>query len=166
MELFASAFLGGILGAILMDLTETAAARAGIHSGVTISLVGRWVLSMLQGQFTHDEIRHSSAHSGEVRAGWAFHFLAGGGIVALAYPLILTATAMQHASPAWHISHAVLFGLGTSILPWFILLPAFGWGMFGWRGPVGSNAVLASIISHIAYGLGIGLVMAATSLAH
>lgn len=166
MELFASAFVGGIFGAVLMDLSETAAARVGIHSGVSIGLVGRWVLSMLQGQFAHEEIRHSTAHASEVKAGWAFHFLVGGGIVALAYPLTLLATATQAASPAWLVSHAVLFGLGTSVLPWFILLPAFGWGVFGWRGPLGSNAVLASTISHVAYGLGIGMVMAAVSHAH
>lgn len=34
MEILAWAFLGGIVGAILMDVTETYAAKAGITSGV------------------------------------------------------------------------------------------------------------------------------------
>jgi len=48
-------------------------------------------------------------------------------------------------------------------LPWFVLLPAFGWGWFGRRGPLGANALLASPLSHIPYGLGIGAVMAVGS---
>jgi len=50
--------------------------------------------------------------------------------------------------------------LATSALPWFILLPSFGWGMFGRRGPHGSNALLASTLSHLPYGLGVGAVIA------
>ncbi len=44
MEILAWAFLGGIVGAVLMDVTETYAAKVGISSGV-MSLwldVGSW----------------------------------------------------------------------------------------------------------------------------
>jgi hypothetical protein len=44
--------------------------------------------------------------------------------------------------------------------PWLLLLPAFGWGWFGRRGPRWSNALLANTVSHIPYGLGVGVVMA------
>lgn len=49
MDLFAWAFLGGIVGAVLMDVTETYAARIGISSGVSINLVGRWFLGLMRG---------------------------------------------------------------------------------------------------------------------
>jgi hypothetical protein len=62
--------------------------------------------------------------------------------------------------PLRHLLGGVLFGLATSLLPWFVLLPSFGWGLFGRRGPRGSNALLASTLSHIPYGLGVGAVMA------
>lgn len=55
----------------------------------------------------------------------------------------------------------VLFGLATSCLPWLVLLPSFGWGVLGRCGPAGSNACLASLISHTSYGLGVGAVVAA-----
>ena len=62
-----------------------------------------------------------------------------------------------------HLLGGVLFGLATSLLPWFILLPSFGRGLFGRRGPRGSNALLADMVSHVAYGLGVGAVIAAGS---
>lgn len=47
MKTFVFAFLGGILGAVLMDLTEAAMARVGIRSGINVSLVGRTSLREL-----------------------------------------------------------------------------------------------------------------------
>lgn len=158
MEILAWAFLGGIVGAVLMDVTETYAAKVGIASGVNIALVGRWFLSSLRGQFTHANIHDSKLFTHEVEAGWAFHLLVGGGGVALIYPLFFQATGLL--LPINHLLGGLLFGLATSLLPWFILLPSFGWGFFGRRGPQGSNALLASTLSHIPYGLGVGAVIA------
>lgn len=158
MEIFAWAFLGGIVGAVLMDVTETYAAKVGITSGVNIALVGRWFLSLMHGQLVHANILESKPSAGEVKAGWAFHFLVGGGGVALLYPLFFQITGLH--MPVHHVLGGMLFGLTTSLLPWFILLPAFGWGLFGKRGPQGSNPLLASTLSHIPYGLGVGAVIA------
>ena len=156
--LFVWAFCGGMVGAVLMDVTETYAARAGIRSGVNIALVGRWFLALLRGQLAHADIRDSRPHPHEVKAGWAFHFLVGGGGVALSYPLAFLASSSP--LPTNHLLGGLWFGLATSLLPWLILLPAFGWGVFGRRGPPGSNALLASTLSHIPYGLGVGALIA------
>jgi len=158
MEILAWAFLGGIVGAVLMDVTETYAAKAGITSGVTIALVGRWFLGLLRGQFIHSNILNSRPYLHEVKAGWAFHFLIGGGGVALIYPLFFLVTGLP--LPGNHLLGGMLFGLTTSVLPWFILLPSFGWSVFGQRGPRGSNALLASTLSHLPYGLGVGTMIA------
>lgn len=94
MEILAWAFLGGVVGAVLMDVTETYAAKVGITSGVNIALVGRWFLSLLRGQFAHANILGSKAFTSEVKAGWAFHFLVGGGGVALMYPFFFHVTGL------------------------------------------------------------------------
>jgi hypothetical protein len=158
MEILVSAFLGGIAGAVLMDITETYAAKIGITSGVNIALVGRWFLSLLHGRFIHSNILDSKPFPLEVKAGWAFHLLIGGGAVALIYPLFFLATGIS--LPGNALLGGALFGLATSALPWFILLPSFGWGLFGRRGPQGSNALLASTLSHLPYGLGVGAMIA------
>lgn len=157
MEIFVWAFLGGIVGAVLMDVTEIYAARIGITSGVNVALVGRWFIGLLRGKFAYANILDSKPCAGEVKAGWAFHFLVGGGGVALIYPLFFQATALPF--PHSQLLGGLLFGLSTSLLPWLILLPSFGWGLFGRRGPQGSNALLASTLSHIPYGLGVGAVV-------
>jgi hypothetical protein len=157
MEIWFLAFLGGIFGAVLMDIAETIAAKHGITSGVYIALVGRWFLMLLRGQFIHANILNSTSLPNEAKIGWAFHFLIGGGGVALIYPLFFQITGLP--LPGNHLLAGLLFGLTTSLLPWFILLPSFGWGIFGIRGPNGSNALLASTLSHIPYGLGVGAVL-------
>lgn len=158
MEILVLAFLGGVVGAMLMDITETIAAKRDITSGVNIALVGRWFLGLLHGQFFHSNILHSPPMRNEVQAGWAFHFLIGGGGVALIYPLFFQVTGLP--LPGNHLLSGVIFWLTTSLLPWCILLPLFGWGFFGVRGPQGSNALLASTLSHIPYGFGVGAVIA------
>jgi hypothetical protein len=157
MDIFVYAFAGGLLGALLMDITEMRAARSGITSGVNVSLVGRWFLYLLRGQFIHEDIRTKPALTREITAGWAFHFVIGGGGVALLYPLFLLVTGLPLNGN--HLLGGLLFGLATSALPWLILLPSFGWCWFGRCGPEGSNALLASSLSHIPYGLGVGAVM-------
>ena len=154
MNSFVLAYAGGIAGAVLMDLTEKLAARAGVTSGVSVALVGRWSWGLLHGQWAHADIARSPAWPGEVRMG----FLIGGGAVALLLAAALPAMGAQH--PAHLILAGVLFGLLTSLLPWLVLLPAFGWGWFGRRGPPGANALVASPLSHIPYGLGVGVVLA------
>lgn len=161
MNNFVLAYLGGIAGAVLMDLTEIAAARIGITSGVDAALVGRWFLGLTRGRLAHADIRASPARPGEVRLGWAFHLLVGGGAVALLYPAVLLILGI--APDSHPLLGGLLFGLATSALPWFVLLPAFGWGRFGRRGPRGANALWASPLSHLPYGLGVGAVVALAS---
>lgn len=158
MNVFVLAFFGGIVGAVLMDITETAAARIGISSGVNVALVGRWFVGLTRGRLAHADIQASAPQPCEARLGWAFHFLVGGGGVALTYPAVLLSLGADPLAHPW--LGGLLFGLATSLLPWFVLLPAFGWGRFGRRGPRGANALLASLLSHIPYGLGMGAVMA------
>lgn len=148
-------YLGGIVGALLMDGTERVAARYGISSGVTVALVGRWAIALGRGTLHHRDIRESTAHHHEVVAGWLFHLLIGGGAVALLLPIVspLGGGATLPTSPLPYL----LFGFATSLLPWFILLPSFGWGLAGRHGPAGSNALLASPLSHLPYGFGIWL---------
>ena len=158
MNIYLMAYLGGIVGAVLMDITETIAARAGLTSGVSVALVGRWALGLLRGQWAHVDIARSPALAGEVRMGWAFHFLIGGGVVALLYAVWLQVVGWT--LPQHRLWGGVAFGAATSLLPWLMLLPAFGWGWFGRRGPRRSNAVIASMVSHLPYGLGVGVVTA------
>lgn len=153
---FVIVYLGGIAGALMMDISESIAARIGISSGANVALIGRWAIALTQGKFRHQDIRTSRAYRHEIAAGWTFHFLIGGGGVALLLASLWQLGAI--AAPLTAPLPYLLFGLATSVLPWFILLPSFGWGLWGRNGPAGSKALLASPLSHVPYGAGIWFV--------
>jgi hypothetical protein len=126
---FVLAYVGGIVGAVLMDITEALAARVGLMSGVSVALVGRWVLGLLRGQWAHVDIACSSARPGEVRTGWAFHFLVGGGGVALLYAAFVHAAGFN--VPIHHLWGGLIFGAATSLLPCCCCRPSAGAGSGG-----------------------------------
>jgi hypothetical protein len=111
---------------------------------------------MFDGRFVHQNIVDSSPVKNEKLAGWIFHYLTGG-IVALIYPVLYLSSKVS--VPAGHLVDSLLFGLATSSLPWIILFPAFGWGFFGSRAPSGIRPLVATIILHTIYGLGLGIVL-------
>ncbi len=150
-------YLAGLVGSLGMDLISPLADRLGFRTGVTIPLIGRWFIALLSGRLHHADIRQAPAHPREALAGWVFHYLIGGGVVALlALPLI--GDTIPTDAVTW-----IGFGLITSVLPWLILMPAFGWGLFGHRGPEGARPLIASPLNHLGYGLGIWLALMAQS---
>lgn len=133
-------------------------ARIGVSSGVTGAYVGRWASGLMKGVFRYQNILNAAPVKNEIRLGQAFHFIIGGGGVALAYPLFNEL--VSFGEPLNHLLSATLFGLITSILPWFVLMPSFGWGLFGTNAPEGARPLISPVLSHIPYGFGIGLTLA------
>ena len=58
-----------------------------------------------------------------------------------------------------HLIYGMIFGFLTNIFPWFWMMPSFGWGIAGVRRSPSANTVLAPIVSHIMYGVGLGVTM-------
>ena len=144
------ASIGGIVGTAAMDAAKYVGHRMRLIGGVRMDMLGRWALGMLVGRFVHEDIHGSPVQPGEVSAGWIFHYFTGV-IVAWMYPFFALAAPPGFAS-------AVVFGLCTSVLPWFMVYPAFGKGWFGSKAPKTARPVLTSIVSHTFYGAGIGAV--------
>lgn len=157
MEIWLVSFFGGFVGSLLMDITEARLGKLGISSGVTGTYIGRWVYSLTKGTFRHENIMNVPPVKNEMKLALVFHFVVGGGIVALFYPLFLLALGIGLNETVNHFLFATLFGLATSFLPWFVLMPSFGWGLFGSKAPNGSRPIISPILSHISYGFGIGL---------
>ena len=157
MEIFLVSFLGGIIGSVFMDVTELQISKLGISSGVKGAYIGRWFHGILNGVFMHKDISKTKSVKNEERIGQLFHFIIGGGVVALLYPVLLIIIGLETSTN--HLLLGSIFGLLTSLFPWFILMPSFGWGMFGAKTPFKSKPILSPIISHVPFGLGIGLTL-------
>lgn len=155
MEIWLISFIGGLIGSILMDITELQISKIGISSGVKGAYIGRWFHGILNGVFIHQDISKTKSIKNEKRIGQLFHFIIGGGAVALLYPVFINIIGLESSTN--HLLLGSVFGLLTSLFPWFILMPSFGWGLFGSKTPFESKPIISPLISHVPFGFGIGL---------
>lgn len=75
----------------------------------------------------------------------------------MTYPALYVVSGVPF--PGSHVLPGLLWGLATVLLPWAILYPAFGWGLFGASAPAGTRPLLSPAISHSLYGLGLGVLL-------
>ena len=61
--------------------------------------------------------------------------------------------------PQDHLISSVVWGLVTTLLPWLILYPGYGWGLFGLRASRNAIPLIATPVAHMLYGLGLGIVL-------
>jgi len=88
--------------------------------------------------------------------GWIGHYFTGGAL-ALTYPAIFLGLSI--AVPGNNVIPGLIWGLVTVLLPWLVLFPGFGWGLFGARSPRNVRPLLSPIVEHSIYGLGMGIVL-------
>ena len=108
----------------------------------------------------HKNIIKAAPAKHEFAIGGITHYLLGGSL-ALTYPAVYLISGAP--LPGNHLLPGLLWGLATALLPWIIFYPAFGWGFFGVRAPQGMRPVLSPTVSHLVYGLGVGIVSSIVS---
>jgi hypothetical protein len=50
---------------------------------------------------------------------------------------------------------ALGYGFATTVFPWFLVLPALGFGAFGLKGPPELKLFTTSLLNHLSYGFGL-----------
>lgn len=117
-----------------------------------ICIVGRWVLYMPHGIFSHTNIIKSPEKRGECAVGWITHYMIG---ITLAGIFVFIIGEKWLMNPT--IIPALVFGIASVIAPLFIMQPSFGFGIAASRSPKPWQARLRSIMNHAAFGLGLYL---------
>ncbi len=117
-----------------------------------ICIVGRWVLYMLQGIFSHSNIVKATEKRGECLTGWVAHYMIG---ITLAAIFVLIVGESWLVEPT--ILPAVVYGIVTVIAPFLIMQPAFGFGFAASKTPYPNQARLRSLLNHAAFGAGLYL---------
>lgn len=148
--IFFKTVITGIGATLVMDLWSLCQKLILKIPPLNYALVGRWILWLSQGKFRHHTILSASQIRGENLTGWVFHYLTG--IIFAVIPLLLNGRGWLH-EPS--LSTGVLTGLLTLIAPFLILQPAFGFGIAASRTPRPWVARLLSLITHLAYGIGL-----------
>jgi len=140
----------GVAATVTMDLLASASRRIGLTVGAKGQWVGRWYLGMARGQFVHSNIAVAPEQTGEKRAALVGHYAIG---IALAV-LYVAGAGWLGVSPDGFLA-AIGYGFATSVFPWFILFPAFGFGFFGLKGPPELKLFRTSLLNHLYYGFGL-----------
>ena len=150
----AAYFLGTVivgLGATLfMDLWALFLKRALNIPPANYCLVGRWLGHMPEGTFMHANIAAASQKRSECAVGWIAHYVIG-----TVYALVLVAFVSDSWLARPTLLPAMLFGLGSVLVPFLIMQPSFGLGIAASRTPDPTQARLRSLMAHTIFGAGL-----------
>jgi hypothetical protein len=144
----------GIAATAVMDAWLLLLKRLGVPA-LDFAFIGRWVGHLLRGQVSHAAIRQSPRIRGEVAWGWLTHYAVG---IAFAALLVLVQGAAWTRSPT--LLPAIAVGIGTVVVPLFVMQPAMGSGFAASKTPTPLRNCLRSLTNHTVFGLGLYLAAA------
>ena len=145
-----SAALVGLGATLFMDVWGLLQSRLLGQPSSNFCMVGRWVMHMPQGRFRHEHIGRAAEKPGECGLGWTLHYLIGA-LFALALVALVSSQWLQQPT----LLPALLFGLATVSIPYFVMQPAFGFGVASARTPAPWQARRKSLQNHLVFGLGL-----------
>jgi hypothetical protein len=140
----------GSVATVTMDVLASVSRRVGLTAGAKGQWIGRWYLGIARGRFTHSNITAAPERAGEKRAAIVGHYVIG---IALGVLYVIGAGWMNVSPGALLV--ALGYGVATCVFPWFLMFPAFGFGLLGLKGPPELRLLSTSLINHLFYGLGL-----------
>lgn len=154
MNRYVTAVLGGLFATLVMDVGSMLVRATGFTAGAPPKVIGKWFMYALRGQVIHADIAASPDIPVRMPLVLAIHYSIG---IALActFAALASALALQRSMFAL----AVGFGALTTVLAWFLMFPAMGWGIAGTAGPDDLLLARTSLVNHAVYGLGLAVWM-------
>ena len=147
---FLSAVAVGLGATLFMDLWALFLKRVFGIASADYCLVGRWFRHMPEGTFMHANIANASQKRFECTVGWIAHYVIGA-VYALALVALVSGGWLAHPT----LLPALLFGVGTVLVPFLLMQPSFGLGIAASRAPNPTQARLRSLMAHTAFGVGL-----------
>jgi len=151
-DLLIRAIAIGLGATLVMDLWAVLLNRAFAIPAPNQCLVGRWLLHMTKGVFSHPGISNAARRPGECPIGWLAHYTIG---AVFALGLMAFTTPQWLKSPS--LMPALIFGVVTVGFPFLILHPAFGLGVAASKAPAPMQARIRSLMNHAVFGVGLYL---------
>ncbi|WP_347218278.1 DUF2938 domain-containing protein [Chryseobacterium sp.] len=152
MNVLIDVVLLGVGATIFMDLYALIIKKVWNIPSLDYRIVGRWIGHFKDGTFSHPNIIQTTPIQGERALGWMAHYCIG---IAFAYVLLLIWGKDWLMQPT--ALPAIFIGLATTLAPWFMMQPAFGFGIAASKLPNPSIARLRSLQAHLIYGIGLYL---------
>ncbi len=112
-------------------------------------MVGRWIGHLSQGRFRHDGIGKAAPVRNEATTGWTAHYAIG----------IVYAGLLLAIWPGWlrdpTLLPAFIVGIGSIVVPFFIMQPGFGAGIAASRTPRPWLSRFRSLVAHCSFAVGL-----------
>jgi hypothetical protein len=159
MDYVVSSVLTGAGATALIDMWAAARRRLLGIPALDYGLVGRWLVHLARGRFSHDHIAATPPVHGERPIGWAAHYLIG---VAFAAALLAIWGLDWIRQPT--LAPALMVGLASAAAPFFIMQPGMGAGIAASHTPRPNAARAQTLITHAIFGLGLYVSARATNL--
>jgi len=143
--------LAGLTATLVMDIGGGVVRGVGLTHGAPPQLIGRFFLSVFRGHLT--ELDPSIPADATFSPGFVLpiHYGIGAGLAVL----FGLAVGRWESPPPWWM--AVLYGIGTTVLPALWMFPAMGFGVLGLRGPDEFRLLPTALVNHLFFGLGLAL---------
>jgi hypothetical protein len=146
----ASGILIGLGATLGMDIWNLLVKRTFGIPSLNYCMLGRWVRHMSSGTFRHASIAAAAPKRLECQVGWISHYSIG---IAFAVVFVTLASAEWLAGPT--LLPALLYGIATVAIPFFIMQPALGLGVASSKAANPTQARLKSLATHTVFGLGL-----------
>ncbi|WP_121965040.1 DUF2938 domain-containing protein [Myroides sp. N17-2] len=144
------ALLLGIGATIFMDVYAVVIKKLFNIPSLDYALLGRWIGSFPKGVFSHPNIMQATPVKNERALGWLAHYTIG---ASFAFVLLLIWGIEWLSAPT--LLPALIIGVGTTVFPYFMMQPAFGFGIAGSKTPKPSTVRIKSLMTHTIYGIGL-----------
>lgn len=147
----------GIGATALFDLWGLIA-RLLVMPAPAWALPGRWFGHMARGRFVHAAIADAPPLRHETAIGWTMHYLIG-----IAYAALLLAVWGLGWAVAPTLGPALMVGITTVTLGWFVMSPGMGNGVASAVLPRPNRIRALQLIAHVVFGLGLYLTALVTA---
>ena len=140
----------GVAATLMLDIVQQLMKLAFGWPATNWGIIGRWAAGLPQGQFVNQHIGESPPVNNELTLGWLVHY--GVGIAYGAIYLFLVYVVFG-TTPGF--VPAMIFGLGSVVVTWFMMEPILGAGAMGANTPNPMVTRLHDLGSHFGFGLGL-----------
>ncbi|WP_413513549.1 DUF2938 domain-containing protein [Myroides odoratus] len=152
LSLLVYAIFIGVTATLFMDLYALFNRKVFKIPSLNYAFLGRWIGHFKNGVFSHNTIVQAQPISGEKAIGWGAHYLIG---VTFAFVLLVICGVDWVNHPT--LIPALLVGILTTVAPYFMMQPAFGFGVAASKTPNPKVARMRSLATHTIYGIGLYL---------
>ena len=140
----------GIGATIFMDIYAVLNKKLFNIPSLDYALVGRWIGFFPKGVFSHPNIMQATPVKYERAIGWIAHYSIG---ITFAFVLLVLYGLEWASVPT--LWPALIIGIATTVFPFFMMQPAFGFGIAGAKTPKPMTVRIRSLLTHTIFGIGL-----------